>query len=180
MGQTTGRAGALGTIWRWSLLAGLASVGLPPAFAQGADRWQPDFAFQVSYHLNLDGRGKVGLALEARYLYLDRPQFEARSVWRPRAGAGARLALAGLDELRLLVVPHLAATRPGNDWRDGQALDASVGLGYALGPQAGPIIEGVMTGDLGYVQSRVAYALGRDLSLGVGARVPGDAFIGPP
>lgn len=146
----------------------LGAVGMAVATGGAVPTARAELGFDatlcLSFHFGRSGEpGYPGLGLEGRMLS---PVEEDGSGIT--GGIGARVALVGWDQLRLLVTPQLVRVV------DNASIGLELGLGTRLGRERGLLMEGAVRGDYGYGHMRMAVAA-RDAgrwSLSVGARAP--------
>jgi hypothetical protein len=150
---------------RWLLLASVAAAAAGCVTSEGGGRreWGPEGGIFVTYHF---GHGSaVGWAAG----------FEGR-VSRKRvcpddltSFAGAALRAQWLDDGQARLV---AAPLYGGNSRYSQ-VSGELALGWDLGgPHPGPVVQpGLDTGLVG-LTTKVSYAVARDLSMGLGLRLP--------
>jgi hypothetical protein len=122
-----------------------------------------DVGLSLGYHFGAGQSGALGLALEGRVM--GPPTAGSLSG---TGGIGARLALVGVSQFRLLVGPQVVMVN------DQLSFGVEFGLGARLGREAGLLFEPGLRGDYGYGQARLAFAPRDSLrwSAALGGRLP--------
>ena len=147
----------------WPLRAlGMAAAGglaIPGAQADIGT----DVGFTLSYHFGAGQSGALGLGLEGRMMTPPTEGSLSGSI-----GVGARLALVGVSQVRLLVTPQLAMVN------DQLGFGFELGLGGRFGRESGTLVEPALRGDYGHGTARLALAPKDSLrwSVALGARLP--------
>ncbi|HEY0713913.1 MAG TPA: hypothetical protein VGF45_14630, partial [Polyangia bacterium] len=119
----------------------------------------------------------VGVSCEARWLnrMSADPWYDGvwqAGDWERRWGAGARLGLFNLRQLRLLISPSF-----GLEQRDRNALSAELGMGYRLFQNPGAFLQVGALGEASWVQLRAGLAGPEGAAAGLGTGFLGLGFM---
>jgi hypothetical protein len=150
----------------WPLRAlGMAAAGglaIPGAQAQPGYDVSKDISLCLSYHFGAGHSGALGMGLEGRLMTPTR-----EGHWSPSVGIGARLALVGVSQVRLVATPQLVMVN------DQDGIGVELGFGARFGRETGTLFEPGLRGDYRNGQARLTVAREESLrwSVGLGGRL---------
>jgi hypothetical protein len=154
-----------GMTGRWLLLASVvAAAGCALSEGNGRQAWGGEGGVFVSYHFGHGSEVGWGIGLEARVAYRRVCPDDLTGFW----GGTFRVLLLDPRQGRLLLAPLYGGNSRYSE------VSGELALGWELGgPRPGPVVQPGLDLEAIAINSKVGYAIARDLSMGLGLRLPG-------